>query len=325
LCVAPPSERTADTRWRKANAGNCQIHAVEHDWRSPTDYKTLRIDAPPSSSSPSSGAQRAPAAADARRGPRPHPARRRSAAPPAGEDRRAAAAAAEEEESEGAGGRDPRADPDLLRRATVYRRARYSLHVGGPAAPAPRAVAASAALRARVAAWTRRELRALLPLVRARAAAAASSSGDAVAHGERREEGEQGVGGGTGPAAAAGRKRGERASIRDEWLVRFVVDVLAAVPARSCEAVELLAPHLGGEALAQLFLHELASWLRSPCATVEAWDRWVRYPPQLRMFPALDKGWIVGGPFRRRWFHGCVWKRGVGLEPCSVQYAPTSS
>jgi hypothetical protein len=264
------SPSVLNTDGRLKNTGNCRIRAVEHDWRSPTDFKTLRIAPPPPPASNSTSPHDRERAA---RAPRPRPAE------DADED--------EEEEEEQGTGCDPRADPDLLRRATVYRRARFSLHVGGPAAPAPRAVAASAALRARVAAWARRELRALLPLVRARAAAAAaggvaSPRGSSSQGGRRRREGEgEEEGRRTGGARAAG--------IRDEWLVRFVVDVLAAVPVRSCEAVELLAPHLGGEALAQLFLHELASWMRSPCATVEAWDGWVRYPPR-RMFSALDKG-----------------------------------
>jgi hypothetical protein len=250
---------------------NAPVRAVEHDWRSPTDHKTLRIAPPPpgSSDSPREDLRSRDDDDDDDDGRRrrPRPARRRSV--PRRLEEEGAAGELEEEE-----GHDPRADPDLLRRSTVYRRARFSLHVGGPAAPAPRQVAASAALRSRVAVWVRRELRALLPLVRARATAAATAAA----------AGSSGV-------AAGGRARRdrERGSIRDEWLVRFAVDVLAAVPARSCEAVELLAPHLGGEALAQLFLHELASWLRSPCATVEEWDRWVRYPPR-RLFPALDKG-----------------------------------
>ncbi|TQW04003.1 RING finger domain protein [Cordyceps javanica] len=67
---------------------------------------------------------------------------------------------------------------------------------------------------------------------------------------------------------------------RAEFLLEYVIAMLKSVdPVGSAGAARaMLADHLG-DAHARLFLHELRSWLRSPFARLEDWDRVVQYPP----------------------------------------------
>lgn len=62
-----------------------------------------------------------------------------------------------------------------------------------------------------------------------------------------------------------------------EYLLEHLLDILKVVNIKGGEAEDLLAETLGKEN-ASLFLHEFSSWMRSPFAELEDWDRFVQYP-----------------------------------------------
>lgn len=67
-----------------------------------------------------------------------------------------------------------------------------------------------------------------------------------------------------------------------EFLLSYVVSILKMVDIKASNghAENLLAEFLGRDN-SRLFLHELGSWLRSPYAKVEEWDRNVQYDEEL--------------------------------------------
>ena len=64
-----------------------------------------------------------------------------------------------------------------------------------------------------------------------------------------------------------------------EFLLEYILAILKTVDIKSSQgqAEEMLAEFLGRDN-AQLFLHELRAWLRSPYTELEGWDRHVQYP-----------------------------------------------
>ena len=70
----------------------------------------------------------------------------------------------------------------------------------------------------------------------------------------------------------------DRKATNREYLLEYVIAILKAIDLRgsSGQAEGLVKDYLGGQH-AMLFLHELESWLRSPCRLIEDWDRHVQY------------------------------------------------
>ncbi|KAF2033372.1 hypothetical protein EK21DRAFT_58826 [Setomelanomma holmii] len=140
----------------------------------------------------------------------------------------------------------PPEDPALRKRREVYSRRLYSLHMGsnplsGYRDLSPRMIAESEELQSRARKWIRRELRIFSFLL-----ADATTSSNA------------------------------------EFLLCYIVSILKMVDIKASNghAENLLSEFLGREN-ARLFLHELQSWLRSPFAKVEEWDRDVQYTEEI--------------------------------------------
>jgi regulator of sirC expression with transglutaminase-like and TPR domain len=64
-----------------------------------------------------------------------------------------------------------------------------------------------------------------------------------------------------------------------EYLLEYITEMLKTIEVKGGKAEELLTEYLGQEN-AQLFLHELSSWLRSPYQNLEDWDRAIQYAVQ---------------------------------------------
>jgi regulator of sirC expression with transglutaminase-like and TPR domain len=64
-----------------------------------------------------------------------------------------------------------------------------------------------------------------------------------------------------------------------EYLLEYIVEMLKSIEVKGGKSEQLLTEYLGQED-AQLFLHELSSWLRSPYQDLEEWDRAVQYAVQ---------------------------------------------
>lgn len=79
------------------------------------------------------------------------------------------------------------------------------------------------------------------------------------------------------------RRLEERRANNAEFLLEYVIAILRTVDIKGSagQAEELLRDFVGREN-AQLFLHELLAWLRSPYTSLEDWDRHVQYPRSLR-------------------------------------------
>jgi hypothetical protein len=75
-----------------------------------------------------------------------------------------------------------------------------------------------------------------------------------------------------------GRADGRKKQYNAEFLVEYITAILRNVDLRdsSGKAQELLQEYLG-PGNARLFLHELESWMRSPCLDLQDWDRTVQY------------------------------------------------
>jgi len=72
-----------------------------------------------------------------------------------------------------------------------------------------------------------------------------------------------------------------------EFLLEYIIAILKTVDIQGSagQAEDMLSDFLGRDD-ARLFLHELRSWLRSPCQSLVAWDREVQYPQQHRIRPS---------------------------------------
>jgi hypothetical protein len=160
----------------------------------------------------------------------------------------------------------------LLRRRQIYAQNLYSLHVGANplsryrSGPTPADFASDPDLVSRARTFIRRELQVFSFLSDPGASIPSSSSTSTSASTSRS---------GVESAAAASR----RAANNAEFLLEYTVAILKTVDMQGAtgQAESMLADFLGRDA-ARLFLHELRAWLRSPCLSLEAWDRGVQYP-----------------------------------------------
>ncbi|KAF2869141.1 hypothetical protein BDV95DRAFT_609378 [Massariosphaeria phaeospora] len=148
----------------------------------------------------------------------------------------------------------PRPDIPLCRRRHVYRHKLYSLHVGsnrvsGYQEVSPETIATSPDLQSKARTWIRRELRVFTFL-----------------H--------------TGPQDAP--SSDATTSSNAEFLLTYIIAILKKVHVKASDghAEDLLSEFLGREN-AQLLLHELHAWLRSPFTKAEEWDRHVQYAEEL--------------------------------------------
>lgn len=144
----------------------------------------------------------------------------------------------------------PEPDPALRKRREVYQNALYSMHVGsnpysGYRDVLPAMVSSDAELQSKARTWIRRELRVFTFL-----------HTDPV---------------GLIPRAAT-------TSSNAEFLLSYVVSILKTVDIRADHghAENLLTDFLGRDT-ANLFLHELNAWLRSPYTRLKDWDDEVQY------------------------------------------------
>jgi hypothetical protein len=148
---------------------------------------------------------------------------------------------------------NPSPSAALLRRRHIYTHNLYSLHIGANSlsryrsGPTPADFTSDPTLISRARTFMRRELQVFSFL----ASPDPSSSAD------------------------GGRRRANNA----EFLLEYAIAILKTVDMQgaSGHAEELLSEFLGRDS-ARLFLHELRAWLRSPCGSLEAWDRVVQYP-----------------------------------------------
>ncbi|KAK3620088.1 hypothetical protein LTR56_023626 [Elasticomyces elasticus] len=135
-------------------------------------------------------------------------------------------------------------DPALQRRRRVYSERSPSLHIGINSVSlysdfTPQAFTASAGLQSRARAFLRRELKVFTFLDAART---------------------------------------RRGGNTREFLVEYIIAVLKVNEVKGSDghAEDLVAEFLGREH-ASLVLHELSSWLRSPCSRLDMWDAQVQY------------------------------------------------
>ncbi|EPE27790.1 RING/U-box [Glarea lozoyensis ATCC 20868] len=70
----------------------------------------------------------------------------------------------------------------------------------------------------------------------------------------------------------------EKRPSRADYLVEYIIAILKMVDIQGSagQAENMIQDHLGRRNT-QLFLHELKAWLRSPCETLDAWDKIVQY------------------------------------------------
>lgn len=143
----------------------------------------------------------------------------------------------------------PAVDPSVLSRRYVYNHQLYSLHVGSNPVSgfrdiSPRVVASSPELQSKARKWIRRELQVFKSLQ---------------------------------PLASGESNRGLKAR-NAEFLVEYITAILRNIDLRdsSGKAHELLGDYFGRDN-AWLFLHELESWMRSPCQDLQEWDQIMQY------------------------------------------------
>lgn len=155
----------------------------------------------------------------------------------------------------------------LLRRRQIYTRNLYSLHVGANplsryrSGPTPADFVADANLVSRARTFMRRELQVFSFLSDPPLSSSSSPSSD-----EQQRQ-----------------RQRERRAGNAEFLLEYAVAILKTVDMQGAagQAEAMLADFLGRDS-ARLFLHELRAWLRSPCLSLEAWDRSVQYPDAAR-------------------------------------------
>lgn len=141
----------------------------------------------------------------------------------------------------------------LLRRRQIYTQNLYSLHIGANplsryrSGPTPSDFVSDADLVSRARTFIRRELQVFSFL--------------------------------SDPSPSSSSPSAERRANNVEFLLEYAIAILKTVDMQGAagQAESMLADFLGRDS-ARLFLHELRAWLRSPCLSLEAWDRSVQYP-----------------------------------------------
>ena len=80
-------------------------------------------------------------------------------------------------------------------------------------------------------------------------------------------------------------------STNSEYLVEYVVGILKSVNLRGSagQAEEMLAEVLGKEN-AQIFLHELNAFIRSPFTRLQSYDKFVQYEVRYSLLRCLNSG-----------------------------------
>ncbi|KAH8903264.1 hypothetical protein BR93DRAFT_902133, partial [Coniochaeta sp. PMI_546] len=152
----------------------------------------------------------------------------------------------------------------LLRRRQIYTQNLYSLHVGANplsryrSGPTPSDFTSDPNLVSRARTFIRRELQVFSFLSDPQSTTSPSSSSSSSS---------------SSPDTSA------RRANNAEFLLEYTVAILKTVDMQGAagQAEGMLADFLGRDS-ARLFLHELRAWLRSPCLSLEAWDREVQYP-----------------------------------------------
>ncbi len=94
----------------------------------------------------------------------------------------------------------------------------------------------------------------------------------------------EGEGEGPGRSGSGAQSRTQtRRRDNAEFLLEYIIAVIKTVDIQGSagQAEDMLSDFLGRDN-ARLFLHELRSWLRSPCQSLTAWDREVQYPIESR-------------------------------------------
>lgn len=141
----------------------------------------------------------------------------------------------------------------ISRRRRIYRQKLYSLHVGSNRISrfrdfTPESFSRSEELQSRARTWIRRELQVF-----------------------------DFVSGGSGASVGM--------SSNAEFMLSYIMAILKSMDIKSStgKAEQALGEFLGSEN-ARLFLHELGSWLRSPFAKLDDWDRRVQYLETLQSF-----------------------------------------
>jgi hypothetical protein len=182
--------------------------------------------------------------------------------------------------------RPPTGNEALARRRHVYRHQLYSLHVGSNRISryrdlTPQLFVSDATLVSRARMFMRRELQVFTFLDATTPSPPPPPSGSRSSPTvmSRHDQGHE-----------VDRRRNHRAA-NAEFLLEYAVAILKTVDMQGSagQATELLGEFLGRDS-AQLFLHELRSWLRSPYGTLEAWDRAVQYKePGQRSKPDEDE------------------------------------
>lgn len=152
----------------------------------------------------------------------------------------------------------------LQRRRYIYSHNLYSLHVGSNRLSqyrdvTPAIFARDKTLQSRARAWIRRELCVFSFL----------GNNDSAA---------------TEIGATRSNNRIARSIPNAEFLLEYIIALLKTIDLRGSagQAEEMLQEFLHRDH-AQLFLHELNAWLRSPYARVEDWDRMIQYRESIPM------------------------------------------
>lgn len=169
----------------------------------------------------------------------------------------------------------------LIRRRYIYQHQLYSAHVGSNRISrfqdlTPARLTSDTELISRARKWIRRELQAFDLF--------SPNSDEAISRDSRsaRSDATHTAAHGVGISRAQIRSeqtlRGRRAS-NAEFLLEYILAILKTVDIKGSQgqAEEMLTEFLGRKN-AQLFLHELRAWLRSPYTDLESWDRHVQYP-----------------------------------------------
>ncbi|EEP81335.1 predicted protein [Uncinocarpus reesii 1704] len=181
----------------------------------------------------------------------------------------------------------PRDDP-LARRRYIYQRQLYSQRVGSNRLSqyrelTPQLFNKDENLVSRARKWIRRELQVFAFL----------DPNNQGLHGGREQQAETATGGDD-----AGRIRRARNA---EFLLEYIIAILRTVDIKGSggQAEELLQEFIGRDN-AQLFLHELQAWLRSPFDSLQDWDRGVQYDEYSQpSLPTLHRREVESPPANR--------------------------
>lgn len=169
-------------------------------------------------------------------------------------------------------------DTGLSFRRVVYRNALFSLHVGSNRISryrgfTPVSFQRDERLVSRARAFIRRELSVFDFLRPDSPASSKSSSSSSVAQ----------------SAATIGNRRANNA----DFLLEYIISILKSIDLKGStgQAEELLTDFLGRDN-AQLFIHELQAWLRSPYERLGDWDRNVQYSNPVTALPVVEDGHV---------------------------------